>query len=315
MNNANRFPPGLRRVPAAFGQPPARAGMQPARWPQPQPMPGITGGGFFPMGPAAAVSHCATAAFDILGLLTQVPQQNRGRQGFLRECKDEAVLIDLRGTQCAVGYTVGIVLGIEEAPKPCDACGECHAPDPLVKPIVRAKVEWQLGTAGFMATADFLNGTTLHIPTEQLCVKACYLECCIPSTEIVDPDECRHRIPPTFKVSAGLGYGGLSKNSNPGRLTECVVVPPESDVTLKIPNFALSFNVAIAGDAPTTARVDAIGFAAKPVRHVIFAPRSNVGQNNIENAFPLPNGTRLLKIINDDPDETLVADVIFGLSI
>jgi hypothetical protein len=205
---------------------------------------------------------------------------------------------------------LSVVLGLKLKP---DNESECSlSPDVLFWPRVRALLTFGIGGTTFEAETDFLLGTVLAVPAENVEIDAEY---CLVSPPWLPPiDPCDVKLP-VFEVSAGFSYGATGHNSNPARLTEMVMLERAGDAArIQIPQFAISFNIQPIQGGLLDARV--FGFSqALSVPINIVSPLSNLAQHDMESAFPIANGERYIEITNLNPAGPLFAYVIFGLAL
>ena len=299
-NNGHQRPP-----PRGYPAPPAQPAPYPATSPSvsslmiPNDGPfGQASYGFLGPGPNTR----GVPAWDALGPLSQSTPNNRG--AIARIVAGQTISVaDLRAVPNVVGRDLALVLGLT-----VEGLEEDFVTDEAVDSAVTACITWGLGSAEFRAEVDWIDGTVITIPAEQINIRATYER-----TFVGDTDPA---CPPAFCLAAGFAYGCRGKNSNPARLTKYVeILDTNGTQQIKIPNFATSFNVVLVTPS-TTAQVDVFGFGAGLAnRVVITAPSSNVSQYDVENAFPLRNGARFLKVTNTNQSGPLRAYVIFGLSL
>lgn len=257
-------------------------------------------------------------AFFLSRPLTNRPDRNRG--GIVNGIRPNDVVTIVQSTapDCCEripGETIAVTLNVELSRE--DNESECQLEDDCFLAMLRARITWGSGGATFSAECDWLNGTQLCIPTENIRVDCTYLP---RSLSCLEP-ECggrRARKAPKFDVGALLNYGGRHHNSNSARFTEIACVPEAGGSTrIPIPPYAISFIVVPVGTASQTVRADVYGFgSACRVRYLVNGPLTNAGQVNVESAFPLFNGARFVEISNQDPLAVgTSALVIFGLAL
>jgi hypothetical protein len=255
--------------------------------------------GYLPLGPGP--NTLGIPSWDPTRPLSQSTPNNRGA---IRRIEAGQILnvADARMVPNVVGEDISVVLGLT-----VEGDDEDFLVDAPVDSLVRACVTWGLGSAEFRAELDWMNGTILTVPAEQINVRASYKREMLGS----DPGPC-----PVFCLAAGFAYGRVGKNSNPARLTELVQLDaPGDSKQIRIPNFATSFTVVLV-EPSTSAQLDVYGFGTGySNRIMITSPMSNVGQFDVENAFPIRNGARFVKVTNVNTTGELIAYVIFGLSL
>jgi hypothetical protein len=230
--------------------------------------------------------------------------RNRGGSEVLVGEK-EISIVELTVSACAWGETIAVVFGVQFEHDDRHA----HRGPPFFAGV-RARVRWGIGTVtpdacGFEAVTDVLNGTVLLVPAENVCVLA--------KLFVRTPDDCPPPRLPKVRVSAGLAYGGVAVNSNTSRLTEPVFLKDSSDVIrVPVPRYALSMTVLGDGTAPIEATVVGIGGIRTPYQALM--PLGN-NRLSVENALPLPNGSRFVEIASPTAAAPTTAQVIFGLSL
>ena len=179
-------------------------------------------------------------------------------------------------------------------------------------PIVRAVIQFGSGTVKNTVVADWNNGTVLSIAAEDVTVAAQYIR----QTRPWNPIDHTLDVDPTFNLTAMLGYQSVGHNSNPARLTYLVQLENSADTPnqeIEIPEFAQSFTVIPITDADMVVQLRTWS-AGYRWNYDIASPLTNVGQDNVENTFPIPNGARFLRVENPGVDE-FFCWVIFGLSL
>jgi hypothetical protein len=265
----------------------------------------------YPAFPFPPVPGC----FVLVAPLDSTLSTHRGSSGIVLEPPEDCCrkgpwtpVFELPGRPNAVtSYLLGVALGLKTIGPCCDKPrkGFLHT-------AVRARICWGTGDAKFEAELDWLCGTQIAVGGENLGVSARY------EIEVPPGDEGLIGCPelPTYQLSAGTFYGASGRNSNSARFTELVQIEtPGKSQTIPIPDFALSFNVQIVGPQ-TGALVELLpcgtGYA---VPFEIVAPATNVGQHDMESAFPKPNGMRFLRVTNTGAAGPLFAFVIFGLAL
>lgn len=243
------------------------------------------------------------------GPLEGQPDVSRGRivSGFGFDSHDVTVL-SVRGP-CQEAALLGITLGIAIE-------HEHHRPkhdgeeDSFTQPFVRAIIQWGIGGITFSAECDFLHGTMLSVPAENLIISARYLAL----TRSWNP-QCDPCCLPTYRVSAGLSIGGAGRGNHPARLTELAQMEkPGDSAFVAIPPFATSFTVLPIQDSKVSVDMLSCGRAYR-VRNVIVSPLSNESQNNTTESVPIFNGARYLEVINRNESGPAYAFVIFGLTL
>ena len=256
---------------------------------------------YLPLGPGPNTR--GVPSWDPTRPLSESTPNNRGAIREIHAGQSLAVA-DARTTPNKVAEDINVVLGISTI-----GVEQNSVTDEPVDSLVRACVRWGIGSAEFQAEVDWLNGTVLTVPAEQIYVSARYDRFFVGGS---DP-----ATPPVFCLSAGFAYGRAGKNSNPSRLTERVtVLTPGDSQELRIPNFATSFTVVLV-EPSTSAKVEVYGFGRAFANQInIVSPMSNVGQFDVEDAFPLRNGAKFVRITNTNSgSQSLYAYVIFGLSL
>lgn len=206
------------------------------------------------------------------------------------------------------GELLSAVLAIQVVP--ANGTTEEEALDEFVDYSVEAEIVWGLGAIEFTAHCDWQNGTQISLTAETLRVRAKYVKRC--ATWEKPADKC----PPSFLVSAGVGYGDSGASSNPVRLTKLAQVEtPGDSVDIPIPAFAQSWTMQlVSGSTSAEVRVGGRG-ARYDVPYTITGPLTNVAQHNEENAFPIRNGARFLRVKNMNQTDPLAAWIVFGLKL
>lgn len=188
-------------------------------------------------------------------------------------------------------------------------------PPALFWPRVRCHLTFGLGGVTFKAKCDFIHGTILSVPMENLKLDAEY-----DLFKAPDCPEC----PPIFEVSAGACYYSTGHISNPARLTELVQVAGVVNSSfiekerVGIPKFALGFSVqpiTIGGILPPDINVDIVRFGHLRTSVVIKSPLTNAGQINVENSFPISNDVSHLEISSSVPGTAVSAFIVFNLAL
>lgn len=180
----------------------------------------------------------------------------------------------------------------------------------LVFPLLRGQVDFGIGTTSFTARFDILNGTVISVPAESFNSIAVHYD--VQQRPIIVPDLGL----PSFMISAGVAYNGVGHNSNPARYTELVYMANagvDQVKILEIPPFAISMTVIPINDGAVNLSI----YGESPSFPTLYSPTfpiTNVGQYNVENAVPLPNGARFVKVAPAVNIETLCY-VIFGLAL
>ena len=246
----------------------------------------------FPGGPGIP---CGTPVFDVSRPLASVPAANRGASKELYPSENlatdpfartERQVVDARTGGCVIAEALVVTLGR----RPLRLANGPRTPESLttlLMPRVRAHLTWGVGgSAALDALVDWIHGTQITISAEYAQVSAIYdvvTEPWAPAT--IDPCEL-----PTFEVSAGVGYGSISVNSNPARLTEIVQLHNPGDTQMiPIPAFAVSFSVFVLGDTEAVQVKQAAFGTAYNTLHDFGAP-SDPSQYRVENAIPIWNG-------------------------
>lgn len=249
-------------------------------------------------------------SIDVTNPLVHSSPNNRGAVVSVRPGQMGVAIADMRA-QPNIGRGMDVVLGSQQDGLLEEFVDEAS----FLDAYARATVKWSIGSASFLARCDWIEGTQLSLGAEQISVSADYFLRGYSSAEpnfVPDASCCKA---PSLLLSAGFAWGTTGRNSNGARLTELVEVAPEGKVRIPIPPFAISFTVALA-DPSTTATVDVVGYGTKFKNRVeITGPMTNVNQTDSENAFPIRGGARFLEVINPTSDSTLLAFVIFGLSL
>jgi hypothetical protein len=213
-------------------------------------------------------------------------------------------------SQCDVtAQVIGVMLGIELEGQSNLSQDSLQAA--FVYPSVRAIVDWGIGGTSFRAELDYLQGTQLSICAENIRIGAKYMKNTLPWNQSVETNA------PSFRVSAGFGYNGIGRNSNPARLTELVQIEQQNDTQIvQIPQFAVSMT-ALVVDGGMSAQVYGFGSSYSIAWDPIGENQAvNDVQYNVENAFPLFNGARYVEVTNiSDQGSPLIAFIIFGLSL
>lgn len=209
-------------------------------------------------------------------------------------------LVDVDTGACQSGATIAVVLGLEVS------SAQNTLRTGFIYPHVRAEIEFGIGTVNFKAYADWINGTVLSVPAENINVSAQYIK----QTNPTEPDTTTEY--PTYRVSAGLAYAGAGHNSNPARLTELVQIETQGGFQqFEIPAFAISWTLV----SPVDTTVNVVGQGDEyDLEYEIAGPPTNAGQHDVENSFPIPNGTRFIQVFNSGA-EPLTAFLIFGLAL
>lgn len=250
------------------------------------------------------------AEYPTLDPLTYIDVANARGQTILLEPPDgtnvDGSLVPLFDTYstCARGRELSLTLGLELV-GPIATFANAIDGGIAIR-MVRAHVSFGLGSADFPPlVCDWVLGTEIGITTERIGVSAQYVRRLVLADGDVEPP------PPDFRISAGVGYSALGRNTNGSRLTEFVYVP-EADglVRVSIPAYATSFTVVPMSDVQTAGvRLSHFGSAAQPL-YVVSAPIEGVRN---EGQFTIPNGMFFVDVVNLN-DEPLAAMVIFGLS-
>lgn len=202
---------------------------------------------------------------------------------------------------------VGIVLGRQVSK---DAILE-PIDDLFVATQIEAVIRWGVGGVNFQASCDWMHGTQLSIVGSQFRISARYTKITLPWTP--PPDI----VLPTFEVTAGVGYLQPSRNSNGARLTRYVQIehPTDPKVVVPIPPFAISWTAIPVGTAAALVEVMPFG-SPYATPYDIVSPLSNVGQFNVENAFPLDGTEEFLRVTNTNQTDTpLILKIVFGLAL
>jgi len=176
--------------------------------------------------------------------------------------------------------------------------------------MVRGRATWGIDGASFDAKFDWMNGTRLSIGAEFLQIEAEYV-LCHPKGVTVERSKL-----PRFSPAVGLAYGGIGRNSNPARYTDWVYLSEIGDFKdIPVPAFATS--VTVLPNGSSQAQVEIIGVGSSgAVSLTATGPLANVNQYNVENAVPLFNGARRVRIRNTNTEDLpLTAYVIFGLAL
>lgn len=236
--------------------------------------------------------------------LVGVGDSNRGATRTIFPGGIESIqAVDSR-VEYAPGEAIALTLDIRLHDK--DNESDCPITEDCFLPMVRALIDWGSGGTRISAECDWLLGTTIVVPAENVQITAVYREgCCVKSCG------------PAFDVSVLANIGTRGSNSNPARLTEMVCITrPNEKKRIQIPQHALSFSVLPIGPEPQVIPVDVFGFGSGcRVRYNVVGPLSNLGQHNTENAFPVYNGARYLEFTNPSPEVVpFRALVVFGLA-
>jgi hypothetical protein len=250
--------------------------------------------------------------------LTARPNLNRGAHLArpLRPGASESVVeVPGRVEDLVPGEGIAVTLDVEDLDREDDPCDE--AISPCVLGLLRAEIKFGTGGVTLETTCDWLRGTVIVIPCENLRVTAFYdvasLE--VPAAgEEEAPVDCSSL--PDVRLRATLNYAGVRGHaSNAGRLTKTAVARAGVRARVRIPDFAISFTVIPLGSSPQTIDVDVFGASSLcAARYQIVSPLSNVGQHDAESAFPIFNGARFLELANEDPNLPTRALVVFGLA-
>lgn len=253
---------------------------------------------------------------DFRPLTPQADDSRRGDRKTLTpdRKKGEPLLIASYDVTCVRGELIGIALeshAVDKRGKPCRQALRDDETDSFILPAVRARVEWGIGGASFLAFCDFRLGTQIAVVAENVRVCAEYVthRCCFEN--MPDPKKCDL---PCFSLAAGFGYGYHGHNSNSARFTDLVCLEPGEKKLVPIPPFASSLTVQPINNG--NCDVSVVGFCTTPkVIYEVRTPLTNMNQNNIENALPLYNGAESLIVENKNPAGPLAAFVIFGLAL
>lgn len=221
----------------------------------------------------------------------------------------DSTIIEVR-SRCAEGEIINIMLGLELNKQ--SNTSQANVVDEAIYPSVRALLRWGCGGVKFTAECDFLLGTQLAIPAENISVGARYLKNTIPWDPVSDATY------PTFVVSATAAYGGIGRNSNPARFTELVQIEDPAGVSrIQIPQFAISYSVLPVANGLVD--VSQVGFGTSynvdyHLSEAATVPLRNTNRN-VENSVPIFNGARFLDVTNRNSEGPLFAFVIFGLAL
>lgn len=166
-----------------------------------------------------------------------------------------------------------------------------------------AKLEWGSGNAQNTAFVDFQNGTQVRLTGSFVRVTALYQPSMLPTgwppqpDTLVQPPVGTPLTGPTVSASALLGMGFPTFRTSAARFTRSFLLANGASLLLDpIPAFASAF-----GFATTLAAGTSLTFTLRQGRTA--APNGNpsftVATNpNPDNAFPIPQGCRLLNVTN-----------------
>jgi hypothetical protein len=244
-----------------------------------------------------------------VGPLEEQPDVIRGSHKKLEPGDDHKLVVDLK-SRCNAAYALGVILDVRVIP---DNDTIVPLRDGRFVTLIRAHLQSGIGGTYFRARCDFLLGTTLVVPAENLKVEASYLvfDPCDPCADLGRVKAC---LPPV-EVSVGLAYFGIGRNSNAARFTDWVCVPAGQKVMRQIPQYAVSWTARLAEPA-TSLTIRSFGWGTGiKTRYDVVAPLTNVGQHDVENAFPIGNGDRFLELDNSTGSAPVIASLIYGLAI
>lgn len=241
--------------------------------------------------------------------LDSADEENRGNTILTLEPPDgtnmdgpDSSIIDV-DSRCSRGELMTVTLGI----KPNDRVDTTR--DAFVYTGVRALIQWGIGGTHFEALLDFLHGAQLSIAAENIRVAARYIKRSRPWNPDVDEEA------PSYQVSAGLSYGANSRNSNGARLTELIQLETAASTQdVEIPPYATALTILPVNGAQINASVFGRGTAYN-VDYQARSPVTNVNQYNVENTFPLFNGSRFVRLSNATGDEEVFGFLIFDLDL
>lgn len=224
---------------------------------------------------------------------------NRGNTAKICPPDEHVSVVDARiPGGCAWGDQLLVCLGLQWID--VDACKVPQQMNAFAG--VRAIIKWGIGTIGlgsngFSAEVDWLHGTIVAIPAENICVEARYVVC--------GDAKCVEL--PAANIAAGLAYGSGGHVPNPARLTEFVLLQTNVDVAVvPVPNFAIG----VSAFSDTPFQIDAVNIAG--LRTPYDPTLANDGV-----PLPLPNGTISVEVRAPSlvvPNKAGVA-VIFGLAL
>jgi hypothetical protein len=253
-----------------------------------------------------------TPAYDTLAPFTKTPPNNRGQRtqldpppGPSAEGPSLAV-VETRTSGTGRARLVGVQLGLEiKKGKQAD-----FLQDQFVMSQVVGTIKWGIGSTEFEADFDWLHGSQIAVLAESVSVAARYVKNTLPWEPV--PDNVSKY--PVFVASAGVAYGAMPRISSGGRLTKIVQLDESGTLDIPIPPFAISFTV-IPFQGPSTVPISVHTFGSYFASYIVVAPMSNLGQNNVENNFPLYNGAEFLRVTNPSDQSKFVGAVIFCLAL
>jgi hypothetical protein len=275
----------------------------------------------FPGGPGAI--PCAENVIEIQRPLASVPGANRGATKELhasdalatnRLARTVRPVVDARSLMAGCVVAEALVITLGRKPLRLTA-GPATPPEiaGLIMPRIRAQVKWGVGgSAALEALVDWQHGTQITISAEYVEISAIYDVV----TEPWDPATLDPCDLPSYDVAAGVGYGSISVNSNPARLTEIVQLqtPASAPVDISIPPFATSFTVYTMGGTEE-ATIQQLAFGVGFNTTHVFGPGTDPTQYLVENAIPIWNGAELLRVTNTSDSGPLHAFIVFGLAL
>lgn len=273
---------------------------------------------------------CGAAVFEVTRPLTALAVQGANRGATADLCPPDSScpeppsaplgsfsgpvenVLDVRPwTGCVIAESLVITLGRRSLR---EANGPSKPPDiaNFIMPRVRAIIDWGIGgSAVESAEVDWRHGTQLSISAERVNVQARYDVLTPPWLGIV-PDPCDL---PAYRLSAGVGYGSISTNSNLATLTELVMLQVGGDVQrIAIPPFAVSFTLMLISGA-IEVRQTAFGTSFFTI-HEPVAPETTGAGYFVENGFPVWNGAEFLDVTSvAEGGQASYALVVFGLAL
>lgn len=276
----------------------APAVMKGAEPDDPNPVPPST---YRPLAGLGQSNRGASRVLELGGLASINPQQINSFLETPRSNGDDAELLGL-----TLGYELQTKISGNLDPA---------LPDPnpglLTEFYPTAVIEWGIGGATFSAEVDWALGNRIV-----LCASSLKVGFRLPAVNL-------GILPFNVIFSAAISYAS-SPSVRPPRLTLNPLDPPpapqflgpgSSTDYIPVPNFAESFTVVQGGMTfqPLTLVLMDGWLTNEPARYLLDSP-SNLAQHN-ERSFPIPNGSKLLRITNAGAANTGAMRVIFSLAL
>lgn len=234
--------------------------------------------------------------------LDGIPETNRGNSEVIVPNDEPRLVVDLHAEASQkYGEILSVVIVTDNG-----GCDPCTFPEDVIV-LLRGILTFALGCVTFKAVIDIINGVIISIPAETVYVQAQMLV--LPKIG-TDPNVC-HNVPPVT-VSAGIAYYNLARST--ARLTEVAQVPVGGRKRIPIPAFAVSFTVLPSGAGLAETEIITFGPGFSP-KHLSQGPLTNLGQFNIVESVPLPNGAKCIEVANLSVVDPLIADIVFQLSL